>query len=204
MTEVLSQGGWLIWPILIASLLAMGIILERLIVLRKSALFPNDIYQSCEAIALSSQAEADVIAQRGLLGELLAIALRQGAERSVRQLALEQQSARVAHHLERNLELLGVIAAVAPLLGLLGTVVGMIDVFSALMVHGAGNASVLAGGIGQALVTTAAGLVVAIPALIGHRLLLRRVRSLLVELESCCDRFLNASADVVPRAMRAA
>jgi biopolymer transport protein ExbB len=89
----------------------------------------------------------------------------------------------VTHDLERYLTALGIIASVAPLLGLLGTVVGMIDVFSALMLEGAGNANVLAGGISTALITTAAGLSVAIPALIFHRFLLRRVDELVVGIE---------------------
>ncbi len=193
MTTVFSQGGWLMWPIFIASLVAMGIVLERLWVLRRGALMPVDIRNSCEAVAQSSAAETDIISQRGMLGEVLAIALRQGSERSVREEALRQQGQRVAHYLERNLELLGVIGMVAPLIGLLGTVIGMIDVFGALMLHGAGDASVLAGGIGQALITTASGLVVAIPAIIAHRLLLRRVKAILIDLEGCCDRFLAAS-----------
>ncbi len=193
MTAVFSQGGWLMWPIFIASLVAMGIVIERLWVLRRGSLMPSDIRDSCESVAQSSTAEIDIIAQRGMLGEVFAIALRQGSERSVREEALRQQGQRVAHYLERNLEMLGVIGTVAPLIGLLGTVIGMIDVFGALMLYGAGDASVLAGGIGQALITTASGLVVAIPAIVAHRLLLRRVKALLVELESCCDRFLAAS-----------
>ena len=93
---------------------------------------------------------------------------------------MEEAAAQVSHDLERYLTSLGVIASISPLIGLLGTVVGMIKVFTALMLEGAGNANVLAGGISQALITTAAGLSVAIPALMFHRFLLRRVDELMI------------------------
>lgn len=98
--------------------------------------------------------------------------------------AMEEATVQISHDLERYLTALGIIASIAPLLGLLGTVVGMIDVFQSLMVEGAGNANVLAGGISTALITTAAGLSVAIPALIFHRFFLRRVDELIVDVET--------------------
>jgi biopolymer transport protein ExbB len=85
--------------------------------------------------------------------------------------------------MERYLNALGTVAAVAPLMGLLGTVFGMIQVFSEIMIQGTGQANVLAGGISEALITTAAGLVVAIPALICHRILQRRVDEIVVFME---------------------
>ena len=97
--------------------------------------------------------------------------------------AMEEVAGQVSHDLERYLTSLGVIASISPLLGLLGTVVGMIKVFTALMLEGAGNANVLAGGISQALITTAAGLSVAIPAIMFHRFFLRRVDELMVIME---------------------
>jgi biopolymer transport protein ExbB len=100
--------------------------------------------------------------------------------REVMKEAMEEAGAQVSHDLERYLTSLGVIASISPLIGLLGTVVGMIKVFTALMLEGAGNANVLAGGISQALITTAAGLSVAIPALMFHRFLLRRVDELMI------------------------
>ena len=103
--------------------------------------------------------------------------------RDIMKEAMEEAAAQVMHEMERYLTALGTIASISPLLGLLGTVVGMIKVFTALMSEGAGNASVLAGGISQALITTAAGISVAIPALIFHRFFLRRVDELLVVLE---------------------
>jgi len=89
----------------------------------------------------------------------------------------------VVHELERYLETLGTIAAISPLLGLLGTVIGMVKVFTAITTHGVGNPTVLAGGIAEALITTAAGLTVAIPALIGYRYYRNRVDTLVVDME---------------------
>ena len=89
----------------------------------------------------------------------------------------------MVHELEKFLSTLGSIAAITPLLGLLGTVIGMIDVFAAIMMHGTGDAAQLAGGISQALLTTAAGLVVAIPAIFFHRFFVRRVEEITMELE---------------------
>ncbi len=103
--------------------------------------------------------------------------------REIMKEAMEESAAQVSHDMERYLTSLGVIASISPLLGLLGTVVGMIKVFTALMLEGAGNANVLAGGISQALITTAAGLSVAIPALMFHRFFLRRVDELMVTME---------------------
>ena len=97
--------------------------------------------------------------------------------------AMEEAASQVSHDMERYLTSLGIIASISPLLGLLGTVVGMIKVFTALMLEGAGNANVLAGGISQALITTAAGLSVAIPALMFHRFFLRRIDELVVSME---------------------
>ncbi|MOA32015.1 Biopolymer transport protein ExbB [compost metagenome] len=96
---------------------------------------------------------------------------------------IEEAAARVIHELERYLNALGTIAGIAPLLGLLGTVLGMIDIFSAFIGNSTANASVLAGGISKALITTAAGLMVAIPALFFHRFLQRRVDELVVGME---------------------
>jgi biopolymer transport protein ExbB len=97
--------------------------------------------------------------------------------------SIQEAAAHVVHDLERYLNTLGTIAAVAPLLGLLGTVVGMIDVFAEIMSQGTGNASALAGGISQALITTAAGLTVAIPAIVMHRYFTGKIDAIVVELE---------------------
>lgn len=187
----IEQGGWLIWPIIIASVVAMAIVFERIWVLRRATVVPKKMLEKAQDIAMASPAQAINLCDRSILGQLFSEASQAPPQRSQREAVMAARGPAVTQRLERNLELLGVIAAVAPLMGLLGTVVGMIDVFAALMIHGAGDASILAGGIGQALVTTAMGLVVAIPALVAHRLLNRRAQSLLHEIEGACERFLS-------------
>lgn len=200
----LEQGGWLIWPILVASVVALAIVVERLWTLRRGNIAPHSLLSNPQSYAMAPPAEAAQIENQGILGRVLAEAMQAGPTRTEREAALAGQSANVVRYLERNLELLGVIAAAAPLMGLLGTVIGMIDVFGTLMIHGSGNASLLAGGIGQALVTTATGLLVAIPALVGHRLLLRRARSLLMDIEGACEQFLSVDTGFAQSARRAA
>ena len=200
----IEQGGWLIWPIIIASVVAMAIVFERLWVLRRAAVVSRPMLEKTQDIAMASPAQAVNLCDRSVLGQLFAEAAQAPPQRSQREAVMAAQGPAVAQRLERNLELLGVIAAVAPLMGLLGTVVGMIDVFAALMIHGAGDASVLAGGIGQALVTTAVGLVVAIPPLIAHRLLQRRAQSFLHEIEAACERFLSVDPGYAETKARAA
>ena len=106
--------------------------------------------------------------------------------------SIQEAAGQVIHSLERFLAVLGTIANIAPLLGLLGTVLGMIQVFADIMLLGTGNASQLAGGISQALVTTAAGLTVAIPAMVSHRYFERRVDSLVVQLEAQSTKLVDA------------
>ena len=116
--------------------------------------------------------------------------------------AMQEGAGQVSHDMERYLTSLGIIASVSPLLGLLGTVVGMINVFTALMLEGAGNANVLAGGISQALITTAAGLSVAIPALIFHRFFLRRIDELVITMEQEASKLveiMQSDSDEEPR-----
>ncbi|HBO12728.1 MAG TPA: biopolymer transporter ExbB, partial [Halieaceae bacterium] len=127
------------------------------------------------------------------LGRILAAGLANAHHgREVMKDSIEEAAAHVVHELERYLNTLGTIAAIAPLLGLLGTVVGMIKVFSEIMVQGTGNASALAGGISEALITTAAGLSVAIPALAMHRFFTGRVDEIVVGLEQESIRFVDA------------
>src|SRR5690606_29006249 len=118
------------------------------------------------------------------LGQVLAAGVANARRgREVMKEAMQEAASQVSHDLERYLTSLGIIASISPRLGLLGTVVGMIQVFTALMLEGTGNANVLAGGISQALITTAAGLSVAIPAIMFHRFFLRRVDELVVTME---------------------
>ncbi len=187
MFEMVQAGGWLMLPILLCSVLAAAICIERFWTLQRVRVAPAtllaEVWSLLKNNALDAQKLRDVRNQSPL-GEILAAGL--GNARRGRQImkeSMEEAADAVMHELERYLTPLGTIASISPLLGLLGTVVGMIKVFAVLMAEGAGNPTVLAGGISQALITTAAGLSVAIPALMFHRFFLRRVDDLVVVLE---------------------
>ena len=186
MLEILQAGGWLMLPITLASVLAVGICIERAWSLRTAEVVPFGLV---ERLADASDGkfdavELDALCGQSSLGRILAAGFAaKGRGRERMKEAMQEAAAGVVHDLERYLTTLGTIASISPLLGLLGTVVGMIRVFNALLTRGAGNPAALAGGISEALVTTAAGLVVAIPALIFHRYLLRKVDELVVAME---------------------
>lgn len=175
-------------PILLCSVVAAAISVERLWSLQRARIMPKNLLaQTWTAI---KQEEFDQQKTRELrlaspLGRVLAAGISNAKRgRDIMKEAIEEASTQVNHDLERYLTALGIIASIAPLLGLLGTVVGMIDVFDSLIAEGAGNANVLAGGISTALITTAAGMSVAIPALTFHRFFLRRVDELIVDVET--------------------
>ncbi|MFU8814098.1 MAG: MotA/TolQ/ExbB proton channel family protein [Pseudomonadales bacterium] len=206
MLEIVQSGGWLMVPILLASVIAAAISVERLWSLQRARITPKNLLAQVWT-ALKNE-DMDVQRLRDLrasspLGQVLAAGISNAKRgRDSMKEAMEEVGSQVSHDLERYLTSLGVIASISPLLGLLGTVVGMINVFTALMLEGAGNANVLAGGISQALITTAAGLSVAIPALMFHRFFLRRVDELtmLMEQEGVkLIEMLQSGADEEPR-----
>ncbi len=187
MLEIVQSGGWLMVPILLCSILAAAISVERFWTLQRTRITPKNllaqVWSSLKADDLDSQKLRD-LRNNSPLGQVLAAGIANAKRsRDIMKEAMEEAAGQVSHDLERYLTSLGIIASISPLIGLLGTVVGMIKVFTALMLEGAGNANVLAGGISQALITTAAGLSVAIPALIFHRFFLRRVEELVVTME---------------------
>ncbi len=195
MLEIIEAGGWLMWPILACSVLATAIVCERFWSLRSKRIIPPHLVT--EVWRLYRQGELDAARLRQLqssspLGAILAAGLanhRYGRE--VMKEAIEDVGRQMAHELERFLDLLGTIASVSPLLGLLGTVMGMIKVFSAITAAGVGDPKVLAGGISEALITTAAGLSVAIPALIFHRHFQAKVIDLVLRMENESLRFIE-------------
>lgn len=181
MFQLLQSGGWLMLPIALASVAGCAICIERAWALRVARVAPADLVDTMLRDAAqppSSTGYAHIPLGRILIAGVAAAEL--GRARMIE--AMEGAAAGVTHDLERHLTALGAIASATPLLGLLGTVIGMIRVFAALVQDGADPAA-LAGGIGEALVTTAAGICVAIPALVIHRALLRRVDSLVVRME---------------------
>ena len=187
MIEYLMAGGGLMIPIVLCSIVAAGITLERLWSLRSQEVNPQSQLAAIHRrIDLGDVTDEwlDELLERSPLERLSAqvLQVRHGGK-SVMQDLLFVEVKQIAHELERYLSTLGSMAAITPLLGLLGTVIGMIKVFSAIQAAGLGEASLLAGGISEALVTTAAGLGVAIPALVMHRFLSRRVDELLIDIE---------------------
>ncbi|SDP27042.1 MotA/TolQ/ExbB proton channel family protein [Pseudomonas jinjuensis] len=187
MWELVKAGGWMMLPIILSSIAATAIIAERLWTLRLSRVAPpqllGQVWKQIKAKKMNSQALKE-LRHSSPLGEILAAGLANSRHgREIMKECIEEAASRVIHELERYLNALGTIAAMSPLLGLLGTVFGMIDIFSAFMRDGMANAPMLAGGISKALVTTAAGLIVAIPAVFFHRYLLRRIDELVVAME---------------------
>ena len=187
MYELVQAGGWLMIPILLCSVIAVAIIAERLWTLRKKKVIPEKlltgIWNLLNNDALTDKHIAE-IENGSLLGRVLAAGLiNRHLSRDLIRESIEENGRHVVHEMERFMNTLGTISTIAPLLGLLGTVVGMIKVFTEIMAQGTGNASVLAGGISEALVTTAAGLSVAIPALIMHRYFVGRIDGIVIGLE---------------------
>lgn len=187
MLEIMQAGGWLMWPILLCSIIAAAIAGERLWTLQRNRVLPENLLARTWTALKSGGLDAQKLRELRVgssLGTVFAAGIanhRRGRE--VVKQAMEEATDQVSHELERYLTSLGIIVQITPLLGLLGTVFGMIEVFTELMGAGAGNASLLAGGISTALLTTAAGLTVAIPALILHRFFMRRVDEMVVSIE---------------------
>jgi len=185
--EIVKSGGWLMIPIIACSAIALAIIIERFWALRKKQVIPKHLVAQVWHWEKNKQLNDDKIMElrkSSPLGRVLAsgIANRQ-FDREIMKESIEETGRHVVHEMERFLNTLGTIAAITPLLGLLGTVIGMIQVFTDLMANGAGDVSSLAGGISQALITTAAGLLVAIPSLGFYRYFRGRIDELVVVME---------------------
>lgn len=187
MFELLKAGGILMVPILACSILALAIILERFWTLRPSRVTPqhtiNELWRWIKKKELNGR-KLKALQESSPLGRILAGGLMNAKHgREIMKESIEHEASQVIHELERFLNPLGTVATITPLLGLLGTVIGMIKVFAEIQLAGVGDAGNLAGGISEALITTAAGLSVAIPALICHRYFIRRVDELVVGME---------------------
>ena len=195
MIEFVKAGGVLIWPILACSVVAVAIIVERFLSLKRSAVTPPNLLDQATRLAGRADLSGEVIFEvqrRSPLGKILAAGLiNRGEPRFVMKDAIEDAGRHVVHDLERYLNTLGTIAAVTPLLGLLGTVFGMIKVFAAITAFGVGNPTVLAGGIAEALITTAAGLSVGIPTLMFHRYFRGHINDLTMDMEQQALRFID-------------
>jgi len=194
--EIITAGGWLMIPIIICSILVIGIGGERYWTLNPKKIAPRHLLAQVWSWIKNNQLDASKLRelkQSSPLGRILAAGLSNSRHgRETMKDSIQEAANQVVHDLERYLTILSTIANIAPLLGLLGTVIGMIKVFTAIMLQGTGNAAVLAGGISEALITTAAGLTVAIPAMILHRFFQRRVDYIVVTMEEEAVKLVDA------------
>lgn len=187
MLEILMAGGWAMVPILICSAAALAIVLERFLTLRRKAVLPPGLGEEVRERARAGKIDArylEELSDGSPLGELLASALAvRNRPRELIKERIEDTGRHVIHRMERYLSTLGTIALIGPLLGLFGTVIGLIRMFMEVMAGGIGDPAKMAGGIGEALICTASGLTVAIPAYVLHRYFRSRVAGYCVAME---------------------
>ena len=187
MFELIRAGGFLMWPILACSIISMAIIAERFWSLRETKIAPTNLVANVWQWHKSDQLDAEriqALRTNSPLGMILAAGLlNRKHSREIMKESIEEVGRLVAHGLERFLNTLGTISSITPLLGLLGTVIGMIKVFTVITSHGIGDPSILSEGISEALLTTAAGLSVAIPSLMFYRYFRGKVDDLVVTME---------------------
>jgi biopolymer transport protein ExbB len=196
MFEIVKSGGPVMVPIILASIIAAAIFLERLWTLQQRRVLPAELTDKVWKWVEQRQIQDKHIValqQNSPLGKILAAGLaNRHRDRSIIKEAIEDTGRHVVHELERFIGTLGTIASISPLMGLLGTVVGMIRTFNAIETQGVGDPAALGGGIAEALITTAAGLTVAIPALLGYKFLRGRVETLVVQMEKESIRLVQA------------
>ena len=193
MLAIVIELGWPVWPLILASVLALALIIERSLALRRARILPSGLLDDVVGLVRKQTVTPDIIAKleaNSPLGRVLAAGLRN--ERVLREGAIQQVEAAgsvVANRLTRNLTLLGSIGSIAPLLGLFGTVIGMIHIFASQ--QAGSNPQDLARGISIALYCTAFGIIVAVPAVLAHRYFRRLVDDYLVEMEEKAERLLE-------------
>ena len=196
MWEIVRAGGPFMWPIIICSIVLVGIVLERLWTLQRKRVLPQDLIKKVSELADRNQVNPKVIEaleKNSPLGRVLAAALaNRHRGHDIMMERIEDTGRHVVHELERFLNSLGTIASISPLLGLLGTVTGIISAFQAVMLGGMGDPRMLAKGISEALLCTAGGLTVAIPAYIAHRYLRGKVERIVVEMEKIAVNFADS------------
>ncbi|MFN0039680.1 MAG: MotA/TolQ/ExbB proton channel family protein [Burkholderiales bacterium] len=187
MLHIIEAAGWPIWPIIFCSIVAVGIIGERFYSLRQSVVAPRDLLGRVVSEYRQKGVSADMlqrVAQGSALGRIFAEALKNvGSTREVMRETIEEAGRSVAHELDRFLTTLGTIATMSPLLGLLGTIIGMIEIFGSQGPTGVANPAQLAHGISIALYNAAFGIIVAVPSLVFYRHFRARADTLVVEME---------------------
>src|SRR3954468_6134689 len=196
MWEIVKAGGPFMVPIILCSIIAAGILLERLWTLQRKRVLPQELIKRVTDLTDTNQVNPKVIEaleKNSPLGRVLAAALaNRDRGREIMMERVEDTGRHVVHELERFLNSLGTIASISPLLGLLGTVTGIINAFKAVMLGGMGDPRALAGGISEALVTTAGGLAVAIPSFIAYRYLRGKVERIVIEMEKIAVNFADS------------
>jgi biopolymer transport protein ExbB len=194
--EIFLAGGILMWPILACSLIVIAISAERYWTLNPAKIAPKTLLAQVWSWIKNNQLDATKLRelkQSSPLGQILAAGLSNSKHgREIMKDSVQEAASQVIHELERYVSVLGTVANIAPLLGLLGTVLGMIEVFNAIMMQGSGSTGALAGGISVALYTTVGGLVVAIPATISHRFFQRRIDTIVVTMEEEAIKLVDA------------
>ncbi len=187
MFELIKAGGWVMWPLILCSIAALAIIGERLWSLQRKSVMPPELLSQVQIWLDRKELDASrltLLRESSPLGRVMAAGLvNRQHDHAILKEAIEDAGRHVIPELERYLNALGTIAAISPFLGLLGTVLGMIQMFAGIGSHGLGDPSVVANGISQALIATAMGLLVAIPSLMAYRMLRGRVDELAVEME---------------------
>jgi biopolymer transport protein ExbB len=196
MWEIVKAGGPFMVPIIICSIIAAGILVERLGTLQRKRVLPQELIKRVTDLTDRNQVTPkviDALEKNSPLGRVLAAALaNRDRGRAIMMERVEDTGRHVIHELERFLNSLGTIASISPLLGLLGTVTGIIRAFNAVMLGGMGDPRMLAGGISEALITTAGGLAVAIPSFIAYRYLRGKVERIVVDMEKIAVKFADS------------
>jgi biopolymer transport protein ExbB len=196
MWELVRAGGPFMAPIILCSIVAVGILLERLWTLQRKRVLPEELIKRVSQLAESGQVNPKVIEaleKNSPLGRVMAAALaNRDRGRDIMMERVQDTGRHVVHELERFLNSLGTIASISPLLGLLGTVAGIIRAFNAVMLGGMGDPRMLAGGISEALITTAGGLAVAIPSFIAYRYLRGKVERIVIDMEKIAVTFADS------------
>ena len=209
MFSIIQAAGWPIWPLLLCSIAALALVIERLSSLRAARVVPLRLLDEVISVTRANLPAADVVnklADNSVLGTVLASGMRAVvAEPRITETALrsafESAGRAAVHRLERYLNALGTIASAAPLLGLMGTVIGMIEIFGSQAPTGGGNPALLAHGISVALYNTAFGLMIAIPSLMFYRYFRGQVDGYTLDLEQAADRMVpHLLRFTVPRA----
>ncbi len=195
MIDLFSSGGWFMWPLLVCSICVVSIAIERFWMLQERLVAPQGLSRQIHNLIdrdILDDYQERVFSELSSLGSLLITAYQfRDSPRQILESKLEEKSVEIKFQLERNLSMLGVISSVAPLLGLLGTVVGMISVFASYQMDPANTSDFLASGISQALITTAFGLMIAVPGIILHRHFELKVNKLLILLQVKTSQFID-------------